>query len=335
MNRLILIILLTAILFPPPIEKMRNNIKIILYLIGLICILQKNEGFGNIDAEALQNMASLYNSSTGVLKVNNIEASGYGKFGNAYIGKFSEDSNYMTVGHIDNNNKKYALRQNSAGSTIVNSGNGQSIILRHNDDVFDKEADIANTDHKPEIIFNGKNLDLNSTNLRAYGRENVAEHKGGNLYEFTSSIIEGGRITNNRIDTNHLNSNNKVGRLYINTDKKGSRSTNTMIHGDVEIDSNGDNNAGLYIRGKPYPKPTMSRFQPVVSIVGDHIRTNHIQSEKITTNEINSSSELLILQKNGKENSKNLEVQAKISNIGGKVFNNEMREVGLGLGAGP
>ena len=100
-------------------------------------------------------------------------------------------------------------------------------------------------------------------------------------------------------------------------------------------DSNGDNNAGLYIRGKPYPKPTMSRYQPVVSIVGDNIRTNHIQSEKITTNEINSSSELLILQKNGKENSKNLEVQAKISNIGGKVFNNEMREVGLGLGSGP
>ena len=77
MNKLILIILLTAILFPPPIEKMRNNIKIILYLIGLICILQKSEGFGNIDAEALQNMASLYNSSTGVLKVNNLEASGY------------------------------------------------------------------------------------------------------------------------------------------------------------------------------------------------------------------------------------------------------------------
>ena len=79
----------------------------------------------------------------------------------------------------------------------------------------------------------------------------------------------------------------------------------------------------------------MSRLQPVVSIAGDHIRADHIQSEKITTNEINSSSKWLILQKDGKINSKYLEVQAEKSNIGGKIFENTMPMVDLGLGAGP
>ena len=89
--------------------------------------MQKSEGFGNIDAEALQNMASLYNSSTGVLKVNNIEASGnitaagYGEFGNAYIGNWkTTDSNWATFSHKDHKEGAgdYALQQNALGRTV-------------------------------------------------------------------------------------------------------------------------------------------------------------------------------------------------------------------------
>ena len=75
-NKYLFIIIFLLILFPPNINNIRLNVKIIIALIGIIIICNVNEGFGNIDAEALQNMASLYNSSTGVLKVNNLEASG-------------------------------------------------------------------------------------------------------------------------------------------------------------------------------------------------------------------------------------------------------------------
>jgi len=76
-NKYLFIIIFLLIIFPPNLNNIRLNVKIIIALIGIIIICRVNEGFSNIDAEALQNMASLYNSSTGVLKVNNLEASGY------------------------------------------------------------------------------------------------------------------------------------------------------------------------------------------------------------------------------------------------------------------
>ena len=113
MSKIILIIFIIITFFPPPIEKIRYNIRIILSLCVIIFILQNIEGFGTgIDGEALRNIASLYNSADGTLKVKNLEASGniettggkitetgdikstdgnvtatgYGEFGNAYIG---------------------------------------------------------------------------------------------------------------------------------------------------------------------------------------------------------------------------------------------------------
>ena len=102
MNRLVLIFFLGIIIFHPC-YNIKRNIKIILFLIGLICILQKSEGFGNIDVEALQNMASLYNSSTGVLKVNNIEASGKitaTSFGDITTGNVTATGNVTTTGNV-------------------------------------------------------------------------------------------------------------------------------------------------------------------------------------------------------------------------------------------
>ena len=110
--------------------------------------MQKSEGFGNIDAEALQNMASLYNSSTGVLKVNNLEASGnittsgnvtatgYGEFGNAYIGKWkTTSSDWAAFSHKDNKTGKgdYALVQSDDGQTLINSSTDKKVQILNND----------------------------------------------------------------------------------------------------------------------------------------------------------------------------------------------------------
>ena len=156
MLKILLIVLIILTLFPPPIEKIRPNIRIIIGLTLIICILQKNEGFGNIDAEALQNMASLYNSSTGVLKVNNIEASGnitaagYGEFGNAHIGTLKQATDWATVCHKNNKDKinHFSLIQNSAGHTVLNGAAGQAIEVKINDDInkgfmLDKDGNIT------------------------------------------------------------------------------------------------------------------------------------------------------------------------------------------------
>jgi len=140
MNLNIFVIL--GILIFVPIHQLNIKKKIIIYLLLLILFLKNNEGFGNIDAEALQNMASLYNSSTGILKVNNIEASGnitaagYGEFGNAYIGKWkTTDSKWATFSHKDHKEGggDFALQQNALGRTVVNSVTNQPVQIRTND----------------------------------------------------------------------------------------------------------------------------------------------------------------------------------------------------------
>ncbi len=92
MLKIILTFFLTLILFPPK-YKIRNNIKIIIYLIGIIFIFNNIEGFGTgIDGEALRNIASLYNNADGTLIVKNLKATGNitaaggGTFCNSYNG---------------------------------------------------------------------------------------------------------------------------------------------------------------------------------------------------------------------------------------------------------
>ena len=88
MLKIILIIFIIITLFPPPIEKIRYNIRVIIGLCAIIYVLQNIEGFGTgIDGEALRNIASLYNSADGTLKVKNLEASGTIEATGAITGK--------------------------------------------------------------------------------------------------------------------------------------------------------------------------------------------------------------------------------------------------------
>ena len=140
MLKLVIIIFTLLTLFPPPIEKIRFNIRVIIGLCIIIFVLQNIEGFGTgIDGEALRNIASLYNSSNGTLKVKNLEATGkieatgdittsggnvtatgYGEFGNAYIGSYKATKG----GNVGASfcNKKY--KANPEGYSIMQHDSG-------------------------------------------------------------------------------------------------------------------------------------------------------------------------------------------------------------------
>ena len=71
-----LIIIITILVFVP-IQQLPIRRKLLIYLVLVLLALQNIEGFGTgIDGEALRNIASLYNSADGTLKVKNIHASG-------------------------------------------------------------------------------------------------------------------------------------------------------------------------------------------------------------------------------------------------------------------
>ena len=192
MLKLLLIVLIIVILFPPPIEKIRTNIRIIIGLTLIICILQKNEGFGNIDAEALQNMASLYNSSTGVLKVNNLEASGnitakgYGQFGHAHIGTWGNDYAMFSHNKFKSEGSSYSMLQGSNGDTFINSKD--TVYLRKNnndvDDVRIKNGNVTAKDFKYKISKNQNDTEevsltkYNITGLKIDIEKNIKDELG-------------------------------------------------------------------------------------------------------------------------------------------------------------
>ena len=189
------IFVILGILIFVPIHKLNINKKIIIYLLLLILFLKNNEGFGNIDAEALQNMASLYNSSTGILKVNNIEASGnitatgYGEFGNAYIGNLNQAKGYATFCHKDNKAKDnaFSLIQNSPGYTALNGATGQGIDVKINNNIdqgfkLDKDGNII------------ANRNVTATGYGEFGDAfvgNWASHPGGGYAAFCHKDFKG------------------------------------------------------------------------------------------------------------------------------------------------
>ena len=102
MLKFVLTILVILILFPPPIEKIRYNIRIIIGLSIIIFIFNNIEGFGTgIDGEALRNIASLYNNADGTLNVRNLKATG----------NITADGNITTDGAL-NTNEINILRTN-------------------------------------------------------------------------------------------------------------------------------------------------------------------------------------------------------------------------------
>jgi hypothetical protein len=188
MNRLVLIFFLGIIIFHPC-YNIKKNIKIILFLLGLIYILQKSEGFGNIDAEALQNMASLYNSSTGILKVNNIEASGY-----------------ISTNQIKPTDKTKGLNILGPNDQSLYFTEGQAKYI----DLINTNIHIAGN-RKPVIAGQEPDKYNLFVSMPSEFRENIVAKK---------NITETGNITANRIDTNTLNGKNN-GYIAINGNKKG------------------------------------------------------------------------------------------------------------------
>lgn len=116
MLKLVLIIFLTLILFPPK-YKIRNNIKIIIYLIGIIYILQNIEGFGTgIDG---QPGMRLIHTNHGKGYNQKIKDSSYyqsvltmGRDGYVYafgekLRKLYDNDSWSTRGILKNNDKPY------------------------------------------------------------------------------------------------------------------------------------------------------------------------------------------------------------------------------------
>jgi len=215
MNRLVLIFFLGIIIFHPC-YNIKKNIKIILFLIGLICILQKSEGFGNIDAEALQNMASLYNSSTGVLKVNNLEASGYikagdyGEFGNAYIGPYKKTtgSNWIAVQHKDlpQDGNNYALSQKNDGTLNLNAKKDKYVNILTNDDET-KAVTIKDGDIKGKTII--------ATDYGEFGSAYIGKYKYNNKLDSRWATFCHKDITD--MGNNYALIQNSVGRTVLNS----------------------------------------------------------------------------------------------------------------------
>ena len=78
----------------------------------------------------------------------NIEATGYGTFGNAYIGKHNTtDNNWATFCHKNHktNRNDYALAQHSAGLTVLNSPSDQLVKINRgaSDTIFSTKSGIA------------------------------------------------------------------------------------------------------------------------------------------------------------------------------------------------
>ena len=164
-NKYLFIIIFLLILFPPNINNIRLNIKIIIALIGIIIICNVNEGFGNIDAEALQNMASLYNSSTGVLKVNNLEASGNVKV----TGDIEASGNVKATGDIEasGNVKATGNIKSDKISTITAGGYISTNLVKPT--VKTEHLNILGPNDQKIILTNGQYIDLINTNVHIDG----------------------------------------------------------------------------------------------------------------------------------------------------------------------
>ena len=102
-------------------------------------LMQKNDGTLNINSKDDKGVNIYTNSDVGkavTIKNGNITATGYGEFGNAYIGKWkTDDSKWAAFSHKDNSKDRgdYALVQNNAGRTVINSSEGQVVQVSNND----------------------------------------------------------------------------------------------------------------------------------------------------------------------------------------------------------
>ena len=133
-------------------------------------------------------MASLYNSSTGVLKVNNLEASGnitakgYGQFGHAHIGTWGNDYAMFSHNKFKSEGSSYSMLQGSNGDTFINSKD--TVYLRKNnndaDDVRIKNGNITatgnvtaegNVTSKGDILY--KTPSNEEIKLKKYGIEGL------------------------------------------------------------------------------------------------------------------------------------------------------------------
>ena len=197
MSKIILIIFIIITFFPPPIEKIRYNIRIILSLCAIIFVLQNIEGFGTgIDGEALRNIASLYNNADGTLIVKNLTATGNitldgalntneinilrtnGRIqGPTKVGGVNNEKTFIIygTGHTDfnsinvkgnvhlNGGNLYSTFEGGNGGNIISRYGGSSCTLSSNG-VKDKDG---------AIIINSQNRNISGKDITATGTVNT------------------------------------------------------------------------------------------------------------------------------------------------------------------